>query len=994
MRNRTTAGLAILAGGLAFVGSANALDLIVNGSFENPTNGWAGYWRTYNYSATYYAGPPVPASEGPSNLYGWRHASANNAWGSFTTPAADPSQALAFANTQTVELTNALTGAAIDAGLGRYTFSAWLASWTANPEQPYINLRFLDASGVNQMGTDVAFDRATANLWVGNADSNDPTPPDASNHMWSKYLTTAPVPLGARKAKVYVTRSFNSGLSGSPDTYVDLIKLNVININDTTLLDSATPGDGSINNTPAPLIVINLKDIATQVNTNTVQLRFDGVTVIPASITQSAGTTTVQYSPGVLGPLSTHTYRIVWSDNGSPVTTKTNQFQFSVAPYVNVQLGAPIYLEDFDSLAEGALPTGWAATNLTDLMNAGLDYNDPTSDAFTNWVVINRSTITNITVNHPGFSALLNVAPNQVVNGALVTNLASGNVILAVSDARSVGQQVQWLFTRDYDLTGRTNILLSFHSLYTQNQDSMGAVEYSINGGATWLPALYLLDGPDILRDSSLAIDGSNTMAVLHDDVPDLTAVTLANGNYGQFIGVPQNQWASLAPYLSARVNDGQVESKRVEVVRLAQADNQATVRLRFAQVGTFSWYFGMDDVGLYSPSTIAPPFITAGPVSGTVAVGNSTSLAVGTPLGVGPFTYQWRLNGVDLVGKTNDILRLVNAQLTDAGDYVVVVSNAGGSMTSFPALLTVINPIAAITGQWDFNQGDLRGTCGSDLQYYDLSVQTNTAFGTTTSFGIADVAGQPANVMKFTPTSGNSGGSGVNPTTNAWGGYKMFHGAAANGGGTNVNQYTLIFDVLYPSSSDRAWRAVIQASPTVATGGDDSEFYINQANGIGISGIYDGVITADAWHRIALAVDMGSQGLHPLVEKFIDGVKVGEQTAGLDGRDGRFSLLSSLALLFAEDNGYNNDTYVSSVQFRNERLSDVAIAAMGGPSANKIPGAICVSISGPNLMVQWSGSVLQSAEDLTGPWTTIAGASKPYTVPAPLGAKKFYRSL
>jgi len=140
----------------------------------------------------------------------------------------------------------------------------------------------------------------------------------------------------------------------------------------------------------------------------------------------------------------------------------------------------------------------------------------------------------------------------------------------------------------------------------------------------------------------------------------------------------------------------------------------------------------------------------------------------------------------------------------------------------------------------------------------------------------------------------------------------------------------------------------------------------------------------------------MSGPGLHPVVEKFIDGVKVGEQTGGLGTPtvDGRFSLNPSLALLFAEDNGYNNDAYVSSVQFRNGRLSDAAIAAMGGPAAGKIPGAICVSIQGGNVIVQWSGTVLQAADNVTGPWTTISGAAKPYQVPVPLGAKKFYRSL
>jgi hypothetical protein len=38
-------------------------------------------------------------------------------------------------------------------------------------------------------------------------------------------------------------------------------------------------------------------------------------------------------------------------------------------------------------------------------------------------------------------------------------------------------------------------------------------------------------------------------------------------------------------------------------IVLPPQADNQAKVRFRFAHAGTDSWYFGIDDFGLYSIS-------------------------------------------------------------------------------------------------------------------------------------------------------------------------------------------------------------------------------------------------------------------------------------------------------------------------------------------------------------------------------------------------------
>ena len=995
---RSKLGLSIIAGGLSFVGAANAVDLIVNGSFENPNAGEWKYFNTYNYSNAYFTGPPVPASENPGTTWSWQHANVSPGWTNFVTPA-DLSEFLqtdlVYADSQTVNLTNAIAGSALDSGLGHYTFSSWLASYgqpNSNPEQPFLVLRFFDNTGSNQLGSDAIFDRTINTFAVTYADPSKGTniPSDLSaDHDWIKFSTDGTIPAGSRKATVYITRSPNAGLSGTPDTYVDLVKLNVFNINETTTLETAIPADGQTGVAANIQINVGLRDIATQVNTNSIRFNFDNAPVTPA-IGKAGTLTTVLYQPPtVLTPFSTHSYGIGWSDNGSTVTSQTNQFTFTVGSYSSLTLGPAVYLETFDEVAEGALPSGWSVTNATDSDIPGLDLNNFHSDSYQNWVVISTTTLSNLFAVTPGGSdyvGTMNVAPNQFVNGGAVTNLINTNFILAASAAR-FGNQVQALITGDYNLSGKTNVYLSFHSIYTQYQNSLGSVEYSINGGASWLPALYMLDRPDIVLDSQGNIDASNTFALVYADVPP-------PGNYGAFIAVPQNQWAGLGSFVSARVSSDQFESKRVELIRLPQADNQATVRFRFVQAGQNSWYFGIEEFGLYSQNTGSAPLMTVAPSSQTAAAGNEVSFSV-TASGGWPFTYQWRHDGTNLTGATGQDLVLSRLNSPEAGTYDVIVSNAAGSITSTPpTILTVINPPVFITGQWDFN-GYLRATYGKDLQYYDNSVQTNTSFNTTTAFGIADINGTPTTVMFLTPTSGNSGAPGANPTTDAWGGYKMFHGAAANGGGTNVNQYTIIFDVLYPSSSDSSWRSLLQASPTVVTGGDDSEFYVNQSDGIGIANTYDGNVTPDTWHRIVLAVDLAGPGPHPVVAKFIDGVKVGEQTVGLSGIDGRFSLLTSLALLLAEDNGYNNAAYVSSIQFSNGRRPDGFIEALGKPSASKIPGVIKAGIESGNVVVRWTGGVpLQSADSPGGPWNTIAGATSPYTPPLPPGpiGAKFYR--
>ncbi|MBI5384762.1 MAG: immunoglobulin domain-containing protein [Verrucomicrobia bacterium] len=368
---------------------------------------------------------------------------------------------------------------------------------------------------------------------------------------------------------------------------------------------------------------------------------------------------------------------------------------------------------------------------------------------------------------------------------------------------------------------------------------------------------------------------------------------------------------------------------------------------------------------------SVPPPVIGQSP--GSVTTNRSLDVTF-TVTATGDFLrYQWRRDGSNIPSATNDLLILRTVSPAEAGTYTVVVTNFGGAVTSAPAVLTVVSerPVL-VTGQWDFQNGDLGPSCGLPLGFGDAGVETDTTFGTTTSFGIPPIAGSPANVMRFTPSAAK------------WDGYKLYHGAAPNGGGVYVNQYTLILDVLYPPSSDRQWRSLLQ---TATGNGNDGDFFVGTANGLGISGSYQGNLTPNEWHRLVLAVDLTVN----LVTKYLDGVRVANQTLS-EGRDGRWSL-DPYALLIADNDGDNVPGYLSSVQFRNGKITDAEVAAMGGPTASKIPGCVSITVAGPNVLLHRTGDAqLQAADDLDGPWITVTNAPNPYQVPAPLPPKKFYR--
>lgn len=64
---------------------------------------------------------------------------------------------------------------------------------------------------------------------------------------------------------------------------------------------------------------------------------------------------------------------------------------------------------------------------------------------------------------------------------------------------------------------------------------------------------------------------------------------------------------------------------------------------------------------------------------------------------GTAPLHYQWQFNQLDLPGKTSTSLALTNVQLTNAGEYAIVVTNVAG-VTRKAATLSVDPTFTKIT--------------------------------------------------------------------------------------------------------------------------------------------------------------------------------------------------------------------------------------------------------------------------------------------------------
>jgi hypothetical protein len=163
-----------------------------------------------------------------------------------------------------------------------------------------------------------------------------------------------------------------------------------------------------------------------------------------------------------------------------------------------------------------------------------------------------------------------------------------------------------------------------------------------------------------------------------------------------------------------------------------------------------------------------------------------------------------------------------------------------------------------------------------------------------------------------------------------------------------------LIMDIFIPVQNGQ-WHSFVQIDNLA--NGNDGELFANfgsstgVSGGVGISSQYSGAnnITKGHWHRVAFAVDSAD-----VITKYIDGVKFADQTTW-DGRgpDGRHAMFDR-AILFGDESGEGLLCFVNSVQFRNYKMKDVELEALGGPDAGGIP-----TVSG-----QWDFNIQTVFED------------------------------
>jgi hypothetical protein len=373
-------------------------------------------------------------------------------------------------------------------------------------------------------------------------------------------------------------------------------------------------------------ITVVLLDGANAITDGSVALTVDGKSVSVSKSRSGPYLTITDNGSAFSGlqlPSEIHSATLTYSAAGG--YTRTQSWNFD-----NIQVmilpTTPVASENFDSYPEATsvantVPPGWTAWNYTVVNTPGWDLTDKSSDAYRNWIVISADTMNTI----EGGTATFDM--NQTINGVPDSQLFSGNVLWATSDGRN-NTQAQFCTSAPFNLSSVNNPVLTYSSIIRMSNGGNAqcdGIEYSIDGGKTWLPGIiyqtiaYGTEG-NVILDQAGNIDAVATMTVPNSVVAywtDPSTGKTVGGNDAAALAEPVTP--DLNQYIAPRSNQ-QATSARVDGIRLPLAAHKSDVRLRFFQIGNCSWWWGVDNLAFYDvPSQVVstPPHIDSIQITG-----------------------------------------------------------------------------------------------------------------------------------------------------------------------------------------------------------------------------------------------------------------------------------------------------------------------------------------------------------------------------------------
>ena len=231
---------------------------------------------------------------------------------------------------------------------------------------------------------------------------------------------------------------------------------------------------------------------------------------------------------------------------------------------------------------------------------------------------------------------------------------------------------------------------------------------------------------------------------------------------------------------------------------------------------------------------------------------------------------------------------------------------NQSTPLVSLPfTTLSDNNPInlpPARTGSWLFEDENdlLKATVGENL--VPATETTNGVITVKSTAAEANIVSIPG------PSSTNKA-----VTVPKAGLLKLVHNISSV-----VGTYTIMYDVKISSSSN--YHCLLQ---TALANNNDGDFFINRSAQLGLNASgwgYGGTVTNNTWHRIVLVVNNG------IPCSYLNGIVA---KAGTSGQD-RWKLEALATLLFADEDGEDDNIDVAEIAFWDSALTDIQVTNLG----------------------------------------------------------------
>ena len=235
-------------------------------------------------------------------------------------------------------------------------------------------------------------------------------------------------------------------------------------------------------------------------------------------------------------------------------------------------------------------------------------------------------------------------------------------------------------------------------------------VEATISNGANVVISVSNLVGPA----TAAAVAPVNTVAPVVTGTP--TEGETLSCSTGTWTGTPTPTYA-YQWQRDAGAGWSNISGATSSTYLLQATEIGATVRcVVTATNSTGAASANSNSVGPVASAAVAPVNTGAPVISGLIRVGGTLSATTGTWTGAPTptYAYQWRADGVDIVGATSSTYSPIRANVGKTFDVVVTATNVAGSASA--ASNALVSPLAAILG--DPRLVELRVARGAGLYH------------------------------------------------------------------------------------------------------------------------------------------------------------------------------------------------------------------------------------------------------------------------------------